>query len=66
MATERVGTKMVELGSYVFLRRLDQAIAALEIGIVLMHQAAGGFGLPDPLLDGRQVMNVLWMSGGLS
>jgi len=52
---------MVELGSYVFLRRLNQPVAALEIGIVLMHQAACGFGLPNPLLDGRQVLNVLWM-----
>lgn len=52
---------MVELGSYVFLRRLDQAISALEIGIVLMHHAARGFALPQPLLDGRQGVNVLRM-----
>lgn len=38
---------MVELGSDVFLGCLDQVVVALKFGIVLMHDAAGGFGLPD-------------------
>jgi len=38
----RMCAKMIQLGSDVFLRRLDQAIGTLEIGIVLMHQAACG------------------------
>jgi hypothetical protein len=31
---------------------------------VLVHQAPCSFGLSDPLLDGRQVVNVLWMQEG--
>lgn len=56
---------MVELGSDVFLGRLDQAIVALQIGIVLVHQAAGRFSLPDPFPERGQVGDRFRIQQGL-
>ena len=41
--------KLIELGSDIFLSRLDRAITALEPGIALVHPSACGFGLLDPI-----------------
>lgn len=57
--------KIVELGSDILLHRHDQTVFARKLCIVLDHLASRRFGLPDPLFDRRQIMDVFGMQHGL-
>lgn len=54
-----------QLGSDIFLGRLDHAVVASEFGIVLMHDTAGGFGLPDSFPESGQVGDCPWIQQSL-